>query len=131
MAEQAFGVFDFGLNDDQERRARRLHDESLILDLMYWGPNSYLDWTQQMDNELQAHLARHANPLSTLWRGFEQPGEWSLAGQFPSYYSSWADSGVNAGHFPLQIGTEEWLLRTTAHATAVIDGHSWIRKVLS
>jgi hypothetical protein len=36
-----FGVFDFGLRPEQEERARRLHAESIVIDLLFQGPCGY------------------------------------------------------------------------------------------
>ena len=37
VAEE-FGVFDFGLSEEQEQRAARLHAESIVIDLLFQGP---------------------------------------------------------------------------------------------
>jgi hypothetical protein len=33
-----FGTYDFGLTAEQEDRARRLHEESIVVDMLYQGP---------------------------------------------------------------------------------------------
>jgi membrane dipeptidase len=33
-----FGDYDFGLTDEQEERAARLHHESIIIDTLFQGP---------------------------------------------------------------------------------------------
>ena len=40
--DREFGNFDYGMSPEQEARAARLHAESIIIDMLYWGPSTYL-----------------------------------------------------------------------------------------
>lgn len=41
MQTETFGAYDFGLSEEQEARARRLHAESIIIDTLFQGPCGY------------------------------------------------------------------------------------------
>ena len=60
-APATFGSFDFDLSAEQEARAARLHRESIVIDLLYWGPVTYRAWTEPMLDEVAS-----ANPDSWL-----------------------------------------------------------------
>ena len=48
MSEQ-FGNLDMGLSEDQEARARRLHADSIVVELMFQGPCGYRLFSDEMN----------------------------------------------------------------------------------
>lgn len=56
-AATEYGRFDFGLSPDQEQRAQRLHESSVIVDLHFQGPCSPDVWTDELVAELEQEIA--------------------------------------------------------------------------
>ena len=75
-----FGVYPLGLSDEQEERARRLHSESIIIDMLYWGPTSHRAYTPAMEAELRAKYAAHQSALANVMDSLHQPARWAMAG---------------------------------------------------
>src|SRR5688572_20914787 len=45
---RVFGDYDFGLTQEQEERAKRMHAESIIIDTLFQGPCGYRSFTDEM-----------------------------------------------------------------------------------
>jgi membrane dipeptidase len=124
-----YGNYDYGLSAADEQRAARLHAESTIVDVIWWGPVTYRSFTPEMDAILRAAydghdvaaLVRHAQGL---------PGRLAASGEFPGYRELWDATGVTAGHYEMQIGDPRLLLEDVAHLTYLFDRLPWLRKAL-
>ena len=80
-----YGTFDFGLTSEQEDRARRLHRDSLVVDLAFQGPISPDAWTDVLHKELDEAMAARPDdvwvPFEFLQDGTEARGrKWEFRG---------------------------------------------------
>jgi membrane dipeptidase len=125
-----FGRYEFGLPEEQEARAARLHAESVIIDLLWWGPVTYRSYTAAMEERLKEMHAQHLSAGQSVWDSFYLPGRLAVAGQFPQYEAAWRASGLTGGHYPMRIGTPEVLLTSASHWTMLVDSLPWVRKAL-
>jgi membrane dipeptidase len=128
--KQSFGVYDFGLAKDQEIRAQRLHTESLIIDLMYWGPVSYRSFDDKLEARLVAMYEMHRDPMKAVFEAFEIGGRLAVEGKYPEFHDAWLASGLTAGQYPLMIGSQEALLASASHLNMMVDRLPWVRKAL-
>jgi membrane dipeptidase len=126
-----FGCYPFGLSEAQEAHARRLHAESVVIDMLWWGPVTYRSFTLEMEEQLKGMYARHQSPGQAVWDSFYLAGRMAVAGEFPEYEEVWRASGLTGGHFPLRVGTPEVLLTSASHLNRLVDGLSWVRKALT
>ena len=124
-----FGAFDFGLSPEQEERAQRLHRESIIIDLLYWGPMSYRAFDPSMQSQLQARFEVHRSPQAALIDAYQLPGRLALSDECPEMRRTWADSGVTGGQCPFLLASEAALLGTASYFNRIADRLEWIRKV--
>jgi hypothetical protein len=60
---EAFGAYDYGLSPAEEERAARLHADSTIVDLIWWGPVTYRSVTPELDARLRAASDHDLNAL--------------------------------------------------------------------
>ena len=125
----AAGRYPLGLSDEQEARAARLHSESVVIDLLYWGPLSHRGYTPAMEQQLKDSYAGHRNTMTSIMEALHQPHRRALAGEMPELKDVWAASGITAGTLQLGVGDHESLLSTASYLTAVTDGLDWMRKV--
>jgi membrane dipeptidase len=126
-----FGTFDFGLSPDQETRARRLHDESIVLDMLFAGPCTYHSFTA--DIEAQFHAIAVANLPHSVSRPAAHylPISMAIRGEFPAYKECWDASGVTAGSRPIDGFTDLQSFATwSSIRVAEFDHLPWLVKVL-
>lgn len=134
---EAFGTFEFGLSPDQEIRASRLHNEAVIVDMLFQGPCSYLSF----DAELLRKIDRRRNEL-----GLARPAEGNAATVEPwvrvaydmmlrralrgdeTYRRCWEESGVVGGN--RQLGFDLLDARAWARAQVHFDTLPWLVKGL-
>ena len=124
----AFGTFDFGLSAEQERRAAALHTESVIVDLLYWGPVTYRSYTDEMSKRIEDAAAGMRDDYGVLRYSEELPGRMAVAREFDEFKQAWDDSGITAGHFPFRVGSWEVMARSGAYLDLLLDGLPWLRK---
>lgn len=125
----SFGDYPLGLTDEQEARARRLHDESIIIDMLYWGPASHRAYTPEMEQELRAKYEVHRSASLNIIDALHQPGRWALAGKMPQLRDIWAASGITAASVQTQVGDPMLLLESAGYLNAMAAGLDWVRRV--
>src|SRR5436309_12964162 len=129
-AEQ-FGVFDFGLTEEQEARAARLHAESIVVDMLFQGPCGYRVFTPEMEAELQAEYEKHQSDLQYVYAAMAMPTRRALRGDFPDFQAHWAESGVTAGNRQVVCGFSERFAASWAMHTGQFDSFPWLVKARS
>ena len=123
-----FGAYDYGLSADAEARAARLHAESTIIDVIWWGPVAYRSFTPEMDDRLRAKGDRDLAALMS--HAQRLPGRLAVSGSTPNYRAVWDASGVTAGHYEVQVGDPRLLLEDVSHVDYLVDHLPWLRKAL-
>jgi len=93
MSEQ-FGTLDLGLTDDQEARARRLHSESIIVELMFQGPCGHRVFSDEMNAELRATWEKNQNAAETFVGSIMMPVLRAVEGRLPEYEATWRANGI-------------------------------------
>ncbi|MHB8339782.1 MAG: dipeptidase [Mycobacteriales bacterium] len=133
MADGPFGRYAFGLTAEQEARAARLHADSLIIDMMYWGPVSQDMYPPALNDRLRQQYKRFEGPhrdLQFLFHVLVAPGDEEVAGRAPVYRQAWDASGVTAGSLNVQTASPEIMARYLTAATHLVDNLAWVRKAL-
>lgn len=124
---QDYGTFDFGLTEAEEGRAKKLHDESIIVDLLFQGPVGYRGFTEEMRKTLDADWDSHPDPVRGYALAHALPVRQALAGQFDAYEDTWRASGVTGGNVQVSVGVDE-ALYSYGLAVAQFDGFPWLVK---
>ncbi|HZV72274.1 MAG TPA: membrane dipeptidase [Conexibacter sp.] len=126
--EEVFGAFPFGLSAEQEERARRLHADSLIVDVISEGPCGYRAFTPEMVAELQER-ARHAPDLtSVVVDALRLPVRMARKGELPQYREWWEASGVTGAS--REVFLTEMHARAFEPILAQFDAFPWLVKAL-
>lgn len=129
MSAVEFGTYPLGLSDELEARARQLHADSIIIDMLYWGPLSWRGYTPEMEAELREKYAVHQNALENTMDALHQPMRWAMAGKFPELKQIWQQSGITAASLQTQVGDPMKLLESGGYLNAVAAGLDWVRRV--
>ncbi len=123
-----YGAYDFGLNEDDEARARRLHDQSVIIDLLYQGPVG-TEALEPFDHLYEKAWEEAATPEKALQATTGIAYDLAVEGRLPEFRQHWEESGLTGGNrqFTLDPETMTW---TFAHHIATFDHFPWLRKAL-
>ena len=127
MREQ-FGNHDFGLTEEQEDHAARLHRGSIIIDTLFQGPCGYRSFDGAMLQQLQDDHTTHNNPMLSLWQAVEMPIRRAIAGHFPDFHECWSDSGITGGNRQVGGNAPGEDLPWFALNQAQFDNLPWLNK---
>jgi membrane dipeptidase len=125
-----FGAFDFGLSPEQEERALRLHEESMIIDLLYQGPCGWRTLTGERDALYQKAWDEAPTPEAALKAATSVALDLALAGKLPEFREHWEASGLTGGNRQFTLDPET-MLWSFAYYTAMFDRFSWMQKALT
>jgi membrane dipeptidase len=121
-SEATYGTFDFGLTAEQDQHARRLHAESIVIDLLFQGPCSPDVWTDELVGELEE------KSTGDLFVDAFFLLDKAIAGEYPEYERLFDASGVTTavtGGYVL--GTESALLRAARRRARLLTAFPWLR----
>jgi membrane dipeptidase len=121
-----YGVFAFGLDEEAEARARRLHDDSVVIDMMFYGPASPAVWTQDLADAYVA-AGNQWDPMG----GHRFLADRAASGGFPSYRELFDATGGTTGIIQSALGGEEWVRRAGAALERCTQGLPWLRRMRS
>lgn len=119
-------LYSFGLSPTQEERARRLHDESIVVDMTFTGPCGPEAFTDEMNEELRAAYTRNADVLSIFLAAMALPGRWEVLGKSSIFQEWWRASGVTAGSREMGNGPFDQVLKQVATLHGQFQGLDWL-----
>jgi membrane dipeptidase len=130
-----YGLYHYDLSPAGEERALRLHQESIIIDMLFQGPLS----PYSLEEDFSRRVAEKYAPLKTSapekYRTKVQDAmlEYALRGELPAFKDCWYDSGITAGCRQLETsGTLPELIKSMADCQAQFDTFSdWLIKALT
>ena len=125
-----FGQFDFGLTDEQEKRAASLHAESTIVDMLFQGPCGYRSFDDAMTRELEDAWSTDRDLVRGWNRVIDLPVRRALDGASSEFETCWKASGITAGTRERDILSVEDIVRGFAIAHAQFDRLSWLLSAL-
>lgn len=122
-AGNGFGGYDFGLDNDQERRAAHLHRDSVIVDMLFQGPCGPHAFTPEV---LEYARTDSTDAVEQYFATVFAPVRAALAGKLDGFRESWEQSGITAGNRQVGYG-----LPAYAIAQAQFDRFDWLDKALT
>ncbi|MBW2369516.1 MAG: membrane dipeptidase [Deltaproteobacteria bacterium] len=126
-----FGTYPYALSAEEEERAARLHSESIVIDMLYWGPCTYLSYTEEMENELHENLERYGDVGKMTVLSYFQPQRMAVRGELPEFKILWDASGITAGNKMVDGFTSmEFLSLYFGENITMLDHLPWLIKAL-
>ena len=124
-------LYDFHLTQEQEDRAKALHESSIILDMLFQGPVGTYSLPEGAEEELLS-LARERCPgdeaAQCSWATAEILRR-MVNGQYADLYRDcWYESGLTGGCRQLSINTREEALRSALELQEEFDRKPWLVK---
>jgi membrane dipeptidase len=105
MSKPEPGRFDFGLSDEQESRAARLHRESIVFDMlsMYAGGNIFAGYPEELRQRYEAEIGRAESHADMLVRSIHWPFEIALEGKSDLVRRWLEESGLTCGAYDIDL----------------------------
>jgi len=131
VSSEAFGVFDFGLDEQQEQRARKLHEESIIVDALFQGPVGYRVYDDELNAELRASFESHKDRMRAFRDSLVAPVRLAVQGRFDAFKEHWDASGVTCGNRQVELADDVARDVSFAFAQLQFDRFDWLTKALT
>lgn len=123
-------LFDFGLSGNEEARAARLHQESVIVDLLYQGPIGPDSFSNRLEEIVLNKMAQIEQDVSGLFELISVPVRMAIAGELEKFHSHWIASGVTGGNREIELHRFETYASLMGLAQAQFDHFPWMKKAL-
>ncbi|GAA0345356.1 dipeptidase [Bacillus carboniphilus] len=126
-------LFDFSLTTEQESRAKRLHEESIIIDMLFQGPMSPPDFSEEVTEELKKRCEKYIHdPNEYVFRIMRESISMAAEGKLPAFKDCWIQSGITAGNRQISGGrgsrAMEESLQSITSAQQQFDSFDWLIK---
>ena len=117
--------------DAQASHARTLHDENIVIDMLFQGPIGTYSLPEELEDEL-ATLAQEAHPCNEIAQvefASELLRRWYTHGKLIDLFEScWVDSGITAACRQLSIRSTDSLMRSIVRVQEIFDHKPWLVK---
>ncbi len=128
MPETQYQPFDYGLSATEEERALRLHQDSVIVDMLWQGPIT----TRNYPDYLITRLEQFDGPAThAVYGALLAPATASANGQCPEFEAAWQASGVTGGNRQLVPEPAEALIASMALHQKHFDHQDWMIKAVT
>ena len=124
-------LYDFGLTGEQEQRAKRLHEDSIVLDMLFQGPVGTYSLPEGAEEALLAQAqARHPHDeVAQCTYAGELIERAMMDGEYAQLYKDcWYDSGLTGGCRQVSVATREGALCSALALQEEFDKKPWLIK---
>ena len=130
-ATSEFGTYDFGLTDDDERRARQLHDRSIIVDMLHQGPCGHRAFADH-EEELRRQYAEHGDRSRLYSDAGRLLLDLELRGESKALETTLGEAGITSITREVDFfgSTPAEVLGTFARVQQQFDTFPWLRTAL-
>ena len=124
------GKWDFGLTQEQESRAARLHEECLIVDMVHQHPGGANIFKAYDPAVLDQALGEVGSGLAGLGQAIAAPYRLAVAGKSNLIWDWWQQTGVNLGVFAVPMGAPHVVasMGEFQDTMKLLDSLAWVRK---
>ncbi|WP_150266610.1 dipeptidase [Paenibacillus tepidiphilus] len=125
------GWYDFKLTVEQERRAQRLHEENINIDLLFQGPLSPRAIPVEVSDRLRTLCEPYKEePLVYSGMPAKLLVRMAARGELPQYREEWYKSGITAGNRELHLDDRETMISSMSEVQLQFDSADWLVKAL-
>lgn len=125
-------LYNFGLTEEQEKRAKELHYGTIVIDMLFQGPIGTYSLSEEIEEETEK-LAMESCPDSMVGRVMFTQGlirKWYLDGKLQELYKDcWYESGLTAGNRQLNAANKMKLYSSAINLQEEFDKKPWLIKV--
>lgn len=135
MNDSTRGLLDFNLTEAQEAqeaRARRVHEESIIIDLLFHGPLTPDSISEEISAKVKELCEPYlADPMECYAKPKKMITKLAVQGEISNFKSEWYASGITAGNRQLNLGSIESIIESMADVQMQFDTFPWLKKVFT
>lgn len=132
MSSSSAKLFNFNLTKEQEERARRIHEESIIIDLLFHGPLSPDSISDEISEKVKMMCERYLdNPMEYYQKPKKMITKLAIQGDIPNFKEEWYASGITAGNREIGMGSKENIIESMADVQMQFDSFPWLVKALT
>lgn len=108
MATTLPGHYEFGLSDIQEARAKTLHEEAVVIDLLSQraGANIFAHYPPALQAELQSLIDRSDGVYGKYFAAYNWPYELALAGKSDLIFDWYRQAGLSVITHTVPVGPQ-------------------------
>lgn len=122
-------LYDFNLTDEQEKEARRIHDESIVIDMLFQGPLSPYAVPKDVENQIVKEAQERFNDdMGLVMYSGERLIDMAVKEELPAFKQEWYDSGLTAGNRQLGLGNKDQLIGSIGSIERQFDAFDWLIK---
>lgn len=124
--------YDFGLTEEQKQHAKKLHEENIVIDMLFQGPIGTYTLGENLEKELLdlATKAHSTDEVAQVKFASDLLRKWYTNGKLQDLYKEcWYQSGITAACRQLSIGDQDSLMRSMAKVQSEFDHKPWLKKV--
>lgn len=124
--------YDFGLSAEQEQRAKELHDNSIVIDLLFQGPLSPQAIPAEVSDKIRVQCEPYRDePLRYSAMPAKLLTLLAAKGELPEYREEWYKSGITAGNRQLDLSDKESIIASMGEVQLQFDAFPWLDKALT
>ncbi|NQX63931.1 dipeptidase [Paenibacillus qinlingensis] len=126
------GLYPFNLTPEQEERARKLHESSIIIDLLFQGPLS----PKAIPEAVSERIREACEPFKEdAWTYSAMPSkiihDMAARGEISEFKEEWYRSGITAGNRQLDVSSVDKILISMGDIQRQFDANDWLVKAVT
>ncbi|RKP49999.1 hypothetical protein D7Z26_19475 [Cohnella endophytica] len=123
------GLYPFNLTPEQEARALRLHESSIVIDLLFQGPLSPKAIPEAVSERIRETCEPYLDdPMTYSAMPAKIIHEMSSRGEIAEYKEEWYRSGITAGNRQLDLSSMEKIITSMGEVQRQFDANEWLVK---
>jgi membrane dipeptidase len=124
--------YDFGLSPEQEERAQVLHDQAIVIDMLFQGPLSPQAIPDAVSEQIRLACEPYREePLCYSALPAKLLTLMAAKGELPAYREEWYESGITAGNRQLDLNDKESIITSMSEVQLQFDAFDWLDKALT
>ncbi|WP_066068981.1 dipeptidase [Neobacillus soli] len=132
MSHYNEGLFPFNLTKAEEERARVLHEDSIIIDLLFQGPLSPRVIPENVSSKLKELCDPYKDdPIVYSGMPSKLLRQMVARGELAAFKEEWYQSGITAGNRELELTSPESIIISMAEVQQQFDSVDWLVKALT
>lgn len=122
-------LFDFSLTKEQEKRAKTIHEESIIIDMLFQGPLSPNAISDKVAERMKKDCEKYKDdPSIYISKTMDLGIEYASKGELPEFKECWYKSGITVGNRQLSLDNLEEALTSIGIAEMQFRNFDWLIK---
>lgn len=122
-------LYDFKLTEEQEVLAKRIHEESIVIDMLFQGPLSPYSVPKHVEEQIVREAEeKFGNDMGLAMYSGERLIDLAVNGELDEFKNEWYKSGLTAGNRQLGLGDKDGLIHSMSSVEKQFHAFDWLIK---